>query len=111
MPLRRAVVATPSTTVEAATASSGSTSEWVARGREVDRLGPKFMPLRRTVVATPSTTVEVVRVVEPKGFDWGDAAIGAGIAAVAIAVVAAALQFIQLHRSAGPHGHPGALAR
>ena len=99
---------------EHATASSGSTSTWVATGREIDRLGPKYLPLQHAVVARPSAAVEVVRVVEPNGFDWRDAAIGAGVAAIATAALAAALLAIQLHRSPGRHariGRPDALTR
>jgi hypothetical protein len=92
-----------------ATATGGSTSTWVASGREIDRLGPKQLPLQHAIVAQP-TAPDVVRVVEPGGFDWGDALIGAGVAAGATAAVAAALQMLTGGRR-GRFGRGHALAR
>ena len=67
------------------TTSTPSTSLWTATGREIDRLGPKRVPLQHRVVQ-PTT---VVKVVKPAGFVWSDAAIGAGVACLAVALVAA----------------------
>jgi hypothetical protein len=70
---------------EPPTTSTPSTSLWTATGREIDRLGPKHVPLQHRIVQ-PAT---VVRVVKPAGFVWSDAAIGAGAAGLAVALVAA----------------------
>ena len=92
-----------------ATAAGGSTSTWVASGREIDRLGPKQVPLEHAIVAQPAAPA-VVRIVEPGGFDWGDALIGAGVAALATAGLAAALQLMMGGRR-GPIGRGHVLAR
>lgn len=92
-----------------ATATDGSTSTWVASGREIDRLGPKQVPLQHAIVAQPAAP-DVVRVVEPGGFDWGDAMIGAGVAALATAALAAAVQLMMGGRR-GRIGRGHVLAR
>lgn len=92
-----------------AMATDGSTSTWVASGREIDRLGPKEIALQHAIVARPAAP-DAVRVVEPGGFDWGDALIGAGVAAGATAALAAALQVMMGGRR-GRIGRGHALAR
>jgi hypothetical protein len=59
---------------------------WTASGREVDRLGPKYVPLQHPITSQPATVVKVVR---PAGFDWADAGIGAGATGLALALLAA----------------------
>lgn len=59
------------------------TSVWRASSREVDRLGPKYVPLQHPINETP-----VVRIVRPAGFDWADASVGAGVAGLALSLVA-----------------------
>jgi len=68
------------------TASSSPAATWTASGREIDRLGPKHVPLQHPIARAPIT---VVKVVKPAGFVWADAAVGAGVAALALAVIAA----------------------
>lgn len=53
----------------------------------------KYLP---TPKASDPTTVQVVRVVQPGGFDFADAGIGAAIAAATLALVGALV--IALHR-------------
>lgn len=53
-----------------------------------DRLGPKYVGVPNTSAPAAVQTVEVVR---PRGFQWGDAMIGAGVTAFAIALLGAAL--------------------
>jgi hypothetical protein len=60
-------------------------NQWNASGREVDRLGPKYVPLHHPLSPAP---VNVVKVATPGGFDWADAAIGAGVSGIALALVA-----------------------
>jgi hypothetical protein len=67
-------------------ASSSTSATWTASSREIDRLGPKHVPLQHPIARAPIT---VVKVVKPAGFVWADAAIGAGVAGLALAVVAA----------------------
>ena len=67
------------------TTSKPSTSVWTATGREIDRLGPKHVPLQHRI----SQPTMVVKVVKTAGFVWSDAAIGAGVASLAVALVAA----------------------
>jgi hypothetical protein len=83
---------------------------WTASSLEIDRLGPKYVPLHHPYSATPveadrpgptaagtaianarhdAMPVSVVKVVGPSGFDWGDAGIGAGVASLTLALVAA----------------------
>jgi hypothetical protein len=62
---------------------------WTASGREVDRLGPKYVQLRHPITQPPNPPPPtVVKVVRPAGFDWVDAGIGAGVAALTLALVA-----------------------
>jgi hypothetical protein len=68
------------------TASSSSSATWTASSLEIDRLGPKHVPLQHPIARAPIT---VVKVVKPAGFVWADAAVGAGVASLALAVVAA----------------------
>ena len=67
-------------------ASSFTSATWTASSREIDRLGPKYVPLQHPIARAPVTGVKVVR---PAGFVWADAAIGAGVAGLALAVDAA----------------------
>jgi hypothetical protein len=74
-----------------ATAPSSSASTWTASGREIDRLGPKYVPLQHPIATAPTNVTApapVVTVVRPVGFDWADAGIGAATTALALAVVA-----------------------
>jgi hypothetical protein len=66
--------------------ASSSSATWTASRREIDRLGPKHVPLQHPIARAP---ISVAKVVKPAGFVWADAAIGAGVAALALAVVAA----------------------
>jgi uncharacterized protein with LGFP repeats len=59
-------------------APAPSPSVWTARGYEIDRLGPKHVALQHPVSPPPATVVKVVR---PAGFHWGDAGVGAAVAA------------------------------
>ena len=55
--------------------------------RTDDRLGPKYVPVANGgPVGQPAATITIVK---PAGFDVGDALIGAGVAAVATALLAA----------------------
>jgi hypothetical protein len=74
---------------EHATASLPRASTWTASGREIDRLGPKYAALQHSISAPAPATV--VKVVEPAGFNWDDAAIDGG---VAVAIVAAVTVFL-----------------
>jgi hypothetical protein len=92
-------------------ASQGdSPTQWNASPLEIDRLGPKHVPLHHPNPAAPidanrpgptaagaaianarhdGMPVSVVKLVGPRGFDWGDAGIGAGFASLTLALVAA----------------------
>jgi hypothetical protein len=71
--------------LSAASAKGYGPNQWNASGREIDRLGPKYVPLHHPLSPAP---VSVVKVVTPGGFDWADAAIGAGVSGIALALVA-----------------------
>jgi hypothetical protein len=85
-------------------------SVWLASSLEIDRLGPKHVPLQhpysaaRVEASGPGPTaagtaivnarhdampVSVAGVVRRSDFDWGDAGVGAGVASVTLALVAA----------------------
>jgi len=82
-----------------AKASPPSASVWTASSLEVDRLGPKYVPLQHPLSPAPVT---VVRVVRPGGFDWRDAAIGAGVSGFGLALVAGLAMLVsQRRRRAG----------
>jgi hypothetical protein len=81
----------------AATASSEHLT-WHASPLEVDRLGPKYVPLHHAVAPAP---VSIVRIVRPRGFNWPDAAIGAAISALVLAL-AAVLTMLVTRRSRTP---------
>ena len=91
-------------------ASPPLASVWTASSLEIDRLGPKYVPLHHPYSATPveanrpgptaagtaianarhdAMPVSVVKVVRSRGFDWGDAGIGAGVASLTLALMAA----------------------
>src|SRR6266508_1720478 len=70
-------------------------NQWNASGREIDRLGPKYVPLHHPLSPAP---VSVVKVATPGGFDWADAAIGAGVSGIALAL-AAGLALLVTRRS------------
>ena len=84
-------------------------SIWLASSLEIDRLGPKYVPLHHPYSPAPveasrpgptaagtaianarhdAMPVSVVKLVGPRGFDWGDAGIGAGVASLTLALVA-----------------------
>jgi hypothetical protein len=85
--------------LSAASAKGYAPNQWNASGREVDRLGPKYVPLHHPLSPAP---VNVVKVATPGGFDWADAAIGAGVSGIALALVAGlALLFTRRSRRAG----------
>lgn len=68
--------------------------------RNDDRLGPKY------VAGQPAPAITIVK---PAGFDVGDALIGAGVAAVATALLAAL--FVLSGRVKGRHSVSGAAIR
>jgi hypothetical protein len=94
----------------AASAKGSAPTGWNASPLEIDRLGPKHVPLHhpysaeRVEASTPGSTaagtaianarhdaipVSAVKVSSPSGFDWADAGIGAGVASLTLALVAA----------------------
>jgi hypothetical protein len=75
-----------------APASPSSASTWTASGREVDRLGPKYVTLQHAIA--PPVATPVAKVVQPAAFNWDDAAIGGGIGAVAVALIAVLTVFL-----------------
>jgi hypothetical protein len=75
-----------------ASVSRSSASTWTASGREVDRLGPKYVALQHAIAPPSATTA--VKAVEPTGFNWDDAAIGGGVTAVAVALIAVLTVFL-----------------
>jgi hypothetical protein len=84
-----------------ATASRSSASTWTATGREVDRLGPKYVALQHAIA--PPVATPIVKAVGPGGFNWGDAAIGGGVTTVAVALIAVLTVFlVRRNRRAAP---------
>ncbi len=81
--------------LSAASAKDHAPNQWNASGREIDRLGPKYVPLHHPLSPAP---VSVVKVATPGGFDWADAAIGAGVSGIALAL-AAGLALLVTRRS------------
>ena len=65
--------------------------QWNASPLEIDRLGPKHVALQHPI-APPSASV--VNLVKPAGFRWDDAAVGGGVAAFAVALVALLTVFL-----------------
>lgn len=61
-----------------------------------DRLGPKYVPAAERSAPAAVRTVELVK---PNGFQWGDALIGAGVTAFAIALLGAAMLGVTRRRS------------
>jgi len=88
-----ATSSSPSTSV--ASTKGYAANQWNASGREIDRLGPKYVPLHHPLSPAP---VSVVKVATPGGFDWADAAIGAGVSGIALAL-AAGLALLVTRRS------------
>ena len=88
-----ATSSSPSTSV--ASTTGYAPNQWSASGREIDRLGPKYVPLHHPLSPAP---VSVVKVATPGGFDWADAAIGAGVSGIALAL-AAGLALLVTRRS------------
>ncbi len=91
-----ATSSSPSTSV--ASTTGYAPNQWSASGREIDRLGPKYVPLHHPLSPAP---VSVVKVATPGGFDWADAAIGAGVSGIALAL-AAGLALLVTRRSREP---------
>jgi hypothetical protein len=92
-----ATSSSPSTSVASTTGYAAN--QWNASGREIDRLGPKYVPLHHPLSPAP---VSVVKVATPGGFDWADAAIGAAVSGIALALVAGlALLVTRRSRRAG----------
>ena len=92
---------TATTPVSVGEGHSRAGQVWRAKGREIDRLGPKYVPLEHAIDPAPVTVVKAVR---PVGFDWGDAGIGAAAASLTLALVAAtALLITRRHRDKTPH--------
>jgi hypothetical protein len=89
----KATSSAPSPSVASTTGYAAN--QWNASGREIDRLGPKYVPLHHPLSPAP---VNVVKVVTPGGFDWADAAIGAGVSGFALAL-AAGLALLVTRRS------------
>ena len=87
---------------------TASTAGRVADAQDADAFLPyATLPsgLPAGIVRDPSATpaaVPVVRVVEPGGFQWTDALLGAAIAAGVIAAVALAALYSTRHRHRGP---------
>jgi hypothetical protein len=100
----------PRQSLPGAASQGDSATQWNANPLEIDRLGPKHVPLHHPQSAAPvnasrpgptaagaaianarhdAMPVSVVKVVRPDGFDWGDAGIGAGVASLTLALVAA----------------------
>jgi hypothetical protein len=100
----------PRQSLPGAASQGDSPTQWNASPLEIDRLGPKHVPLHHPMSAAPvgadrpgptaagtaianarhdAMPVSVVKVVGPRGFDWGDAGIGAGVASLTLALVAA----------------------
>jgi hypothetical protein len=77
---------------ELTTASRSSASTWTASGREIDRLGPKYVALQHAIAPPVPTTA--AKAVGPAGFNWDDAAIGGGVTAVAVALIAVLTVFL-----------------
>ena len=86
---------------EHGSASVPRASIWLASSLEIDQLGPKYVPLHHPYSPAPveasrpgptaagtaianarhdAMPVSVVKLVGPRGFDWGDAGIGAALA-------------------------------
>jgi hypothetical protein len=76
----------PRQSLPGAASQRDSATQWNASPLEIDRLGPKHVPLQHPVSPPPAT---VVKVVSSIGFDWGDAGIGASVASLTLALVAA----------------------
>jgi hypothetical protein len=100
----------PRQSLPGAASQGDSRTQWNASPLEIDRLGPKYVPLHLPQSAAPveasrpgptaagtaianarhdAMPVSVVKLVGPRGFDWGDAGIGAGGASLTLALVAA----------------------
>jgi hypothetical protein len=62
-----------------------SRARWSASPLEIDRLGPKYVQLQHRLAPPP---VNVVTIARPGGFHWADAAVGAAVAALALASAA-----------------------
>jgi hypothetical protein len=77
---------------------SSAVNGWSASPLEVDRLGPKHVPLHHSLPVTP---VNVVTIVRPAGFEWADAAVGAAVSGLVIALVAG-LTMVVARRSRRP---------
>jgi hypothetical protein len=75
---------TPRQPFETATSQSSTPTQWNASSREIDRLGPKNVPLHHSVLPAP---VNVVKIVRPGGFARGDAAVGAAVLGLLLALV------------------------
>ena len=86
---------------ERATTSSSSAQSWTASSSEIDQLGPKHVPLQHPIAPARTTLVKVVK---PAGFVWADAAIGADVASLALALVAALTLVItrRTHKTIAP---------
>jgi hypothetical protein len=100
----------PRHSLPGAPAKGHAPTRWNASPLEIDRLGPKHVALHHPKPAAPvdadrpgptaagtaianarhdAMPVSVVKVVGPSGFDWGDAGIGAGVASLTLALIAA----------------------
>lgn len=79
------VTTSPRHSLLGAPAKGPGPTRWNASPLEIDRLGPKYVPLHHPLSPVP---VSVIKVVRPAGFHWDDAAIGAGVAGLVLALVA-----------------------
>ena len=100
----------PRQSLPGAASQGDSATQWNASPLEIDRLGPKQVPLHHPYSPAPveasrpgptaagtaianarhdAMPVSVVKLVGPRGFDWGDAGIGAGVASLTLALFAA----------------------
>jgi hypothetical protein len=88
----------PRHALNGAALQNSAATGWNASPLEVDRLGPKGVPLHHSLSITP---VNVVKIVRPAGFDWADAAVGAAVSGLALALVAG-LTMLVARRSRRP---------
>jgi hypothetical protein len=81
---------------------------WTASGREIDRLGPKYVALQHAIA--PPVAPTLVKAVEPAGVNWDAAAIGGGATAVAVALIAVLTVVLTRRSRRGASVEPSELA-
>ena len=95
-----AAAATPAAQAAHGPGNAPSTDSSVAELQDA-RLGPKYITVPSTPTGQQQPTA-VVTVGAPNGFDWHDAAIGAGATALALVTAAGTTVVVSRHR----HGPP-----